>query len=331
VLIGAHVSSAGGPLRALERGEAMGAEAVQLHTQSPRVWRPTGLRDDDLARARERLAASPVVRVAACHGSYLVNLATADRVLLDRSRGALAENLRVTTQIGAAGLVLHLGSHLGSGFESCLRQVARELVRALDAADRANRGRGLPPSRILVENAAGAGGTVGRSFEELAAVLEAAGWDERLGACLDTQHLFASGVRYETLAEADAVVSALDATVGLGRLGLLHVNDSKVPFGANRDRHENLGAGFVGAKALGSLLSHPAFDRLPAVLEVPGPEKKGPTREDLERARAMRRAGLRRRRRAARAADQGPATRPPRRAPRPAPGGRTGSRPDRSP
>src|SRR5579872_791567 len=135
VLIGAHVSSAGGPLRALERGEAMGAEAVQLHTQSPRVWRPTGLRDDDLARARERLAASPVVRVAACHGSYLVNLATADRVLLDRSRGALAENLRVTTQIGAAGLVLHLGSHLGSGFESCLRQVARELVRALDAAD----------------------------------------------------------------------------------------------------------------------------------------------------------------------------------------------------
>jgi deoxyribonuclease-4 len=314
VLIGAHVSSAGGPIRAIERGEEMGASVVQLHTQSPRVWKPAGRSDDLLVRAHECLAASPLVRKAFCHGSYLINLATNDPVLLERSRAALVENLRVAGGIGASGLVLHLGSHLGGGFDSCVRQVARELVRAMDAAALLG-----SPCAILVENAAGAGGTVGRSFDELAGVLEAAGWDERLSTCVDTQHLFASGVGFETLEEADAVVDSVANTVGLARLGCIHLNDSKVPLGANRDRHANLGEGFIGAKALGSLLSHPALQAVPAVLEVPGAQRKGPARQDLERARAIRRAGLRRR---------SAATRRPPPVPRPVPDGRRGSRRD---
>lgn len=293
---------------------------MQLHTGSPRVWKAAGWSDAELAAGAAAIGSSALVRVTLCHASYLVNLATADRELLAKSRACLAENLRVATGIGTAGLVLHIGSHRGEGFESCVSQVARELCRTMDAADERARRRGLPSCRILIENAAGAGGTVGTSFEEIGAVISAAGGDERLGACVDTQHLFASGVCFASIAEADAVVRALERAVGLERLGCLHLNDSKVPFGARRDRHANLGEGYIGARALGSLLSHPRLQHLAAVLEVPGIDRQGPGRHDLEVARTIRAAGLRRRNRA---------TPLPRREPPPAPGGRTGSRRDR--
>lgn len=317
---GAHVSSAGGLLPAIDRGDAISAEVIQVHTQSPRTWKPNAYSHELLATFAAQVEAHPRISATVCHASYLINLGSADDELLAKSQVCLEKNLEVATEMGSVGLVLHLGSHLGEGFDPVVAPVAGRLVTALDrVADEL--GRVTCP--ILMENTAGAGGTIGRSFEELARVLEAAGGDERLGVCLDTQHLFASGVAYESLDEAEAVVAGLDRAIGLERLGCLHVNDSKVPFDSNRDRHENLGDGFIGRRALGSLLAHPALDDLPAVLEVPGDERSGPGLDDLAAARAIYAAGRRRWRARERAG--GAATPPPRRGPRREPGGRRGS------
>src|SRR5579884_1393077 len=208
------------------------------------------------------------------------------RLWARRSRDCLAHNLAVAGSIAADGLVLHLGSHLGAGLDACVKEVAGALLDALDALER--------PCRVLLENTAGGGGTIGRTFDELAAVLEAAGGDPRLGVCLDTQHLWASGVDFSSVDKADRVVADFDATVGLDRLDCIHLNDSKVPFGSQRDRHDNLGQGTIGAGGLAPMLGHPRLQGLPVLLEVAGPEGKGPTRADLATARRIHRVGLRR-------------------------------------
>ncbi|MGO8874254.1 MAG: deoxyribonuclease IV, partial [Acidimicrobiales bacterium] len=282
MLIGANVRASGGLLPALGRGADMGADVVQIFTTSPRVWTSNVYAAELLEAYRVAQAAHPSVRATFCHASYLINIATTDSEVLGKSRACLVENLRVATAIGAAGLVLHLGSHLGKGFEAVVTPVADELRRALDTVEDLL---GDRPAPLLMENAAGAGGTCGRDFDELAAVLAAAGGDERLGACLDTQHLFAGGADYATLTKADAVVAAVDAAIGLDRLACIHLNDSKSERGSNRDRHASVGTGLIGATALGSLLGHPRLQHLPAVLETPGLEGHGPGAADIEAAR----------------------------------------------
>lgn len=287
MLIGAHVRAGGKLVPALARGEAIGAEVVQIFTQSPRAWKPTQYAPEVLAGYRRAQREHPRVRATFCHATYLINLATADRALLERSRECLVANLAAARGMGASGLVLHIGSHRGLGFDACVAQVVDVLAEARERV-----GPGCP---ILLENAAGAGATMGRSFEELAVVLERARAGAALGICLDTQHLWASGVDFSTVERADEVVAELDAVVGLDRLRCLHLNDSKVPLGANRDRHENIGAGTIGGRALGALLSHPALAELPAMLEVPG-AGEGPRAEDLAAARRALASGRRRRR-----------------------------------
>lgn len=284
MLIGAHVRAGGKLVPALDRATEIGAEVVQVFTQSPRAWKPTQYAPEVLDAYRAAQAAHPLVEATYCHASYLINLATADAELLEKSRACLAANLAAAAGMGASGLVLHIGSHRGLGFEGCVPQVVAALEEALGAV-----GAACP---ILLENAAGAGGTMGRSFEELAGVLEGSG--PELGVCLDTQHLWASGVSFATLDEADAVVAAFDDTIGLERLRCLHLNDSKVPLGANRDRHENIGAGTIGEAGLGALLGHPALQGLAAMLEVPG-AGEGPRAEDVAAARRALAAGLARR------------------------------------
>jgi deoxyribonuclease-4 len=273
VLIGAHVRAGGKLVPALERAEEIGAEAVQVFTQSPRAWKSTQYAPEVLDGYRAAQAAHPLVSATFCHASYLINLATADDSILDKSRTCLVANLAAAAGMGAEGLVLHIGSHKGLGFEECLPQVVGALTDALEAV-----GGDCP---ILLENAAGAGDTMGRSFGELARVLEGSG--PELGVCLDTQHLWASGVSFATVEEADQVLADFDREIGLERLRCLHLNDSKVPFGANRDRHENVGEGTIGSEALGALLSHPALDRLAAILEVPG-KGDGPRQVDVAAA-----------------------------------------------
>ncbi len=280
--IGAHVKASGGLLTTLERGEALGCDVIQIFTQSPRMWRPASHDASALAAYRKALASGRRIRATFCHATYLVNLAAPQADLLDKSIRCLTENLATATAIGASGGVLHVGSHRGAGLDAVRDQVVGALHRALgDAEDAA----GSPSCPLLLENAAGAGGTVGRSFDELALLLEAAD-DPRLGMCLDTQHLFASGVPYRTVEEADAALAALDRTVGLERLACIHLNDSKVPLGANRDRHENLAEGEIGREALGCLLGHPSLDAVPAILEVPG-DGDGPRAKDMALAREI--------------------------------------------
>jgi deoxyribonuclease-4 len=286
--IGAHVSSSGGLVSALRRGEEIGADAVQIFTQSPRMWRSPSHDAAALAAYRTAQAAHERVRSTYCHATYLINLAAADGELFAKSRRCLVDNLVAASAIGASGVVLHVGSHRGAGLDGVVDQVVGALVGALDEAGETLGATACP---LLLENAAGAGGTVGRSFEELAQLLDAAGGDSRLRICLDTQHLFASGYDYTTLEAADAVVASFDAAVGLDRLACIHLNDSKVPLGANRDRHENLGDGEIGRAGLTSLIGHPALQQVSALLEVPG-DGDGPRASDVAAARAILADGL---------------------------------------
>ncbi len=285
MLIGAHVRAGKGLVPALQHGADIGADAVQIFTQSPRMWKPSQYSDEVLAAYRAAQLEHPSVSSTFCHATYLINLASPDPELAAKSRACLTANLSTADGMGAEGLVLHIGSHRGSGFETALPAVADALVASLDEVD-------ADPSGcpILLENAAGAGDTVGRSFEELARVIEAADGDERLGVCLDTQHLWASGIPFGTVPAADDLIDLIDTTVGLARLRCLHLNDSKVDFGANRDRHENIGDGTIGADGLAALLGHPALQGVPAILEVPG-EGDGPRTEDVATARSGARGG----------------------------------------
>jgi deoxyribonuclease-4 len=284
--IGAHVRAGGKLVPALQRGVEIGAEVVQIFTQSPRAWKPTQYAEEVLHEYRVAQDDNPVISETFCHATYLINLATDQAELLERSQACLAANLAVATGMGASGLVLHVGSHKGSGFDDCVPQVVAALHEALETQP----GGACP---ILLENAAGAGGTVGRSFDELAAILDAAGPAHaiELGVCLDTQHLWASGVSFASVEEADDVVARFDAAIGLDRLRCLHLNDSKVGRGENKDRHANVGEGTIGAAALGTLLSHPALIDLPAILEVPG-EGDGARASDIAAARAALQLGL---------------------------------------
>ncbi|HUY65871.1 MAG TPA: deoxyribonuclease IV [Acidimicrobiales bacterium] len=293
---GAHVRGGRGLLPALQHGADIGAEAVQFFTQSPRMWKPSQYGPEVLDRYREAQSEHPSITSTFCHATYLINLATPDAELAAKSRACLDANLAAARAMGAEGLILHLGSHRGRGFEAALPGIAEALVRALDSLDPTPLDPtpldpDSAPCPILLENTAGAGNTVGRSLEELAAVIDATGSDERLGLCLDTQHLWASGVSFGTVDEADAVVDRVSDTLGLDRLRCLHLNDSKVAFGANRDRHENLGEGTIGRQRLAALLGQPALQGVPAILEVPG-RGAGPRAEDLETARDLWATGL---------------------------------------
>ncbi|MFN2505229.1 MAG: deoxyribonuclease IV [Acidimicrobiales bacterium] len=283
MLFGAQVKQAGGLLAALRRAEAMGAQVMQVFAQSPRQWRFPEGNPARAAAFAEAWPASTVVRGVVCHAPYLINLGTSNTEIYDKSCACLGENLCAAGAMGASGLVIHIGSHLGAGLDARLGAIAAGIRGALDQVD----------CPLLLENTAGAGGTVGRSFEELARVIEGAGGDPRLGICLDTQHAWAAGMSFATLDAADALVGHIDRTVGLDRLACLHVNDSKVGRGAGLDRHENVGRGTIGRQAFRSLLGHPRLQGLPAILEVPGTDEQGPDARELRIVRRLHKDGLR--------------------------------------
>jgi deoxyribonuclease-4 len=290
MLVGAHVRGGGALADVVGRGADLGAQAVQIFTQSPRMWRPSRHTPEAIAQFRQAMAAQVQVQAVFCHATYLVNLGSADPELLARSQACLVDNFAVATAMAADGLVLHVGSHRGAGLAGCLEQVVASLVGTLEAVDPLPGSTSCP---ILVENAAGAGGTIGRDFDELSIIVDRVG-SERLGVCLDTQHLWASGVDFSTEEGADQVVARLEAGVGLDRLRCIHLNDSAVALGANRDRHANIGAGTIGADGLAALLGHPALESVPVVLEVPG-DGSGPTAEQVQLAKEVVAAGVARR------------------------------------
>jgi deoxyribonuclease-4 len=287
--IGAHVRGGGKLIPSLEEGVAIGCTSIQIFTQSPRMWKPSQYAPEVLAAFREALAAHPVITDTFCHATYLINLASPDPELFAKSVATLTHNLSVGRGMASSGVILHIGSHLGTGFEGALPQIAEGLMRALDEADHAPAG--VADCPILIENAAGAGGTVGRSLDEIEAIIDACGGDERLGLCIDTQHLWASGFDYSSVAGATRLVKEISSGIGLSRLRCFHLNDSKIELGGNKDRHANIDEGTIGSKGLAPLVGHPKIRELPMLLEVPG-TGDGPRAEDVKAAEKMWRAGV---------------------------------------
>ena len=280
MLIGAHVSNAGGLPRSVERGVELGCEAIQIFNQSPRMWRPTAYGDDDFAAFRDAMKASPIKAVM-IHAVYLINCATEDRDMREKSLASLTQSLRVGAGIGAVGVVLHPGSAKQGDVSQAIKRAGKVIKEALAETDRC---------RLLLEDTAGAGGTLGRSFDELAALIDAAGGGKRLGICLDSCHLFASGYDVRTRDSLAEVIDEFDRTVGCERLGALHVNDSAVPLGSNRDRHAIMGEGDLGEKGCAVFISEPRFDKLPGVLET-GRDHGSPAAEDVALAKKLRARG----------------------------------------
>jgi deoxyribonuclease IV len=277
VLAGAHVSTSGGIHTAIGRAEALGADAVQVFTQSPRTWRPTNHDPANFERFKERRAEVGIA-VVVCHALYLINLAAPDDTVYEKSRASLLNTVEVACAIEADGVVFHVGSHLGAGFEVGLERAAPALEEALD--------RCTDVTWILLENSAGAGGTIGRSVDELAALADRLGAHPRLGLCLDSCHLWVSGVDVTDADALDATLAEVDERIGLERLRCLHVNDAAAALGSNRDRHANVGEGELG-EGLGAFLAHPKLQGLPAILEVPGKDGRGPDADEVGKLREL--------------------------------------------
>ena len=287
---GAHLATAGGSDKAAERSKEIGATALQIFTQSPRMWRHPEVDVDAAARFR---TARTKARIAAvmCHATYLINLGATDDAVYTKSVEALRATFRAAEAIDADGVVFHLGSHLGRGLEAALHQVVPAIQGVLAEADAES------TTRLVIENAAGAGDTMGVALEDIARVLDELGRPERMAVCLDTCHLWAGGVDVGDPGRVDELVDELDERIGLDRLVCLHVNDAALPLGAGRDRHADPGEGLIGRR-MGAMLGHPRLQDLPAITESHGPGGKGPDRSTIQALRRLHRAGLRMRVRA---------------------------------
>jgi deoxyribonuclease-4 len=275
VLFGAHCS--GGIKKAVDKAAEMDADVVQLFVQSPRTWRFPNHDPADIERFRERRAETGLGGVLV-HALYLVNLATPDKEMYKKSVDTMRSTVDAACAIEADGVVFHIGSHLGAGFERGLKRVVPALEQVLERCS--------DTTWLLMENSAGTGGTIGRSTEELAAIFEALGRHERLGICLDSCHWFASGVDVSDRKALNAALKQVDALIGLDRLRALHANDSKEPLGSNRDRHSNIGDGLIG-EGLGEFLAHRKLQKLPVVLEVPGEDGHGPNADEIRKLREL--------------------------------------------
>jgi deoxyribonuclease-4 len=281
MLIGAHVSTAGGLANAVERGIETDSDAIQVFPQSPRMWRPTSYTEDDFEEFREAFADSPIEAVS-IHAIYLINCASKERDVKRKSMTALTHALRVGDGLGAVGVVLHAGARKGEPQGPSIKRAGKAIKEGLARTERC---------ALLLENTAGTQGPLGRNFDELAELIDAAGGGGRLGACLDSCHLLASGFEVRTPDALAQVIKEFDAKVGLDRLRCLHVNDSKVPLGANRDHHATLGEGELGERGVSVFLSAPSFDGLPAIVET-GHEGHAPDCEHVELAKRLRKRGL---------------------------------------
>jgi deoxyribonuclease-4 len=280
MLIGAHVSNAGGLSKAVERGAERGCHAIQIFNQSPRMWRPTAYGEDDYAEFNEARASSPIQAVL-IHAVYLINCATEDREMRTKSRASLIQSLNVGVGIHAAGVVLHPGSAKAGDIGKAIKRAGKVIGEALAETEKCE---------LHLEDTAGAGGTLGRSFEELADLIDAAGGSKRLGVCLDSCHLFSSGYDIRTAGGLDQTIKECNRVVGRGRLRSCHVNDSMTALGSNRDRHATLGEGTLGESGCAAFLSEPRFDKLPCVLET-GSDDARISADDVALAFKLRRRG----------------------------------------
>ena len=280
MLFGGHVS--GGVKAAPERAKEIGAEALQLFVQSPRAWRFPNHDPEVLAGFAARAQDAGIGSTSCTRSTSATSPARTTSSTRSRSRRSRS-TVDTACAIGAEGVVFHVGSHLGSGFEAGLERAAPAIEQVLEHCS--------DKTWLLIENSAGTGGTIGRSLEELATLVDRLERHPRLGVCLDSCHLWASGYDVTDPAALDALLDEFDSVIGLDRLRALHVNDSQTPLGSNRDRHANLREGLIGEK-LSVFLGNPRLQHLPAVVETEGQHGKGADAEEMRKLRALWKAGL---------------------------------------
>jgi deoxyribonuclease-4 len=276
--LGAHMSIAGGLHLALERGQALGCFAVQIFVKNQRQWAAPPLRDDDV-RAFRAARRSSGVRAVFAHASYLINLASPDPVAWQRAVSFFTDELERAEALGLACVAIHPGSHLGTGTEAGLDRVAEAVAEVL----RRTRGYRV---RVALENTAGGGGSVGRTFAELGALLTRLQGARRVGVCVDTCHLFAAGYDLRSAAGYEAAMEECAREVGISRVLAFHLNDARAPLGSGLDRHEHIGRGHLGLPAFRLLLNDPRFAAVPKVLETP---KEPEPEADLRNLATLRR------------------------------------------
>jgi deoxyribonuclease IV len=284
--LGAHMSIAGGLHLALARGRALGCRAVQIFLKNQRQWaaRPLGADEVRLFRAARRATG---IRWAFAHGSYLVNLASPVTTAWAQAVDAFTDELERAEALGLSAVVIHPGSHLGAGVEAGLDRVGAAVGEAL------RRTRGFRV-RIALENTAGAGGVLGKTFAELGAMLDRVDRARRVGVCLDTCHLFVAGYDVRTAAGYAAAMAECERAVGLARILAFHLNDARAPLGSGLDRHEHIGRGQLGLTPFRLLLGDGRFARVPKVLETPKEPEPIADRRNLAALRRLRGVSARR-------------------------------------
>jgi len=275
--IGAHVKTAGGVDKAIDRAEEIGAETIQIFSGAPQAWRRKNYTEAEVEGYRRRVAETGI-EPAFIHGLYLVNLASENPDLLAKSYEALVAEMHAASLLGAKGVIFHLGSHKGAGYDARFHQVVDYCGRVLEATPE--------DVWLILENSAGMGGSVGSKFSELGTIVKECG-SERVRVCLDTQHSFAAGYDLKSREGIDRVMEEFAREIGLDRLVAVHANDSKCPLGGALDRHENIGDGHLGRDGFANIMSHRAFAELPFLLEVPGYEDQGPDRPNVDALKAI--------------------------------------------
>jgi len=278
--LGAHMSIAGGMPKALERAGAVEATALQVFVKSSNQWAARPLPEDEVATFRRESRRAKLDRHTLAHASYLINVASPDPALWEKSVVALGDELARCAQLAIPWLVIHPGSHVGQGADAGLTRIAQALVRVLARKDTGDAG-------VLLENTAGQGSSLGGRLEDLAAILDRAKAPPRLGVCLDTCHALAAGYEIRDAASYEAFLAATDRTVGLSRVRGFHLNDSKGDLGSRLDRHEHIGKGRLGLPPFGFLLNDRRFAEVPMVLETPKGDDLAEDRMNLAALRSL--------------------------------------------
>ncbi|MCH8062910.1 MAG: deoxyribonuclease IV [Chloroflexi bacterium] len=275
--LGAHVSTAGGVHNAVDRAQEIGAEAIQIFASSPRAWAFKPPKEEHLVAFHEKsreVGLGPIF----LHGSYLVNVGGTPE-LVEKSVQSLTQHMNAAGELGAKGVIFHSGSHKGVGFDAVLDQAAAALNEVLSNSPE--------DVQLIIENCAGMGAQIGASFQELGRMIKAVDSD-RIKICLDTEHAFAAGYNIADPDAIDAAMKEFDDEIGLDRLVVVHANDAKVELGSGVDRHENIGEGHIGLDGFQTIMGHSAFRDVPFLLEVPGVDKKGPDKVNLDRLKEIR-------------------------------------------
>ena len=281
--IGAHVSTAGGISKAVERGVEIGCETIQIFGSSPQAWAFKPVPETEVEAFREQAAESGLGPVF-LHAIYLINLGTSNQINLEKGIDSLVNYMTLAADIGAGGIIFHPGSHKGAGYDAIFPQAVEAIKTVLD--------RSPAGPYLCLENMAGMGQHIGAKFEELGKILRAVD-SPRLRICLDTQHSFAAGYDLTTADGVNTMMAEFEETIGVDKLAAVHANDSKQPCGSGVDRHDNIGEGLIGEAGFEAIMAHPAFRDVPFFLEVPGFEGKGPDRRNIDLLKDIRqRVGL---------------------------------------